>query len=173
MAPFELIISSTDSVGESMAVFKCRDSLAVRGMSSLLNLPCEECKFRCPRHVRALARTDALCCSVRGRASIQNRNKSSKASVENPCRPRGVLLARRSRRSWCLCLIQVLTLDANAPVREPKMAANAEICGNSCPLRAKIRQSTSFWTLIEMRVISSRTTRRPGILRVRHIKRRR
>ena len=128
MALFELISFPGDSAGESMAVFKCSDSLAVRGMSGLLNLPCEECKFRCPRHVRALARTDALCCSVRGRASIQNRNKSSKASVENPCRPRGVLLARRSRRSWCLCLIRVLTIDASAPVREPKMAANAEIC---------------------------------------------
>ena len=38
-----------------------------------------------------------------------------------------IRLARTSRRFWCFCVIQVLTLDANAPVREPKMAASAEI----------------------------------------------
>ena len=29
--------------------------------------------------------------------------------------------------STCFCVIQVLRLDANAPVREPKMAASGEI----------------------------------------------
>jgi hypothetical protein len=42
-----------------------------------------------------------------------------------------------SRRPWCFCVIQVLTLDANAPVREPKMAASAEIVAGFQDLLAK------------------------------------
>ncbi len=47
-------------------------------------------------------------------------------SVESDIR-----LASISRRFWCLCVIQVLTLNANAPVSDPKMATNAEVLAES------------------------------------------
>jgi len=43
------------------------------------------------------------------------------------CSRQKIRLARRFRRPWRFCVIRVLTLDANAPVSEPKMAASAEI----------------------------------------------
>src|SRR6266481_7214701 len=46
-----------------------------------------------------------------------------------------------SRRPWCFCVIQVLTLDANAPLSEPKMAASAEMVAGSHDAPIKLIQT--------------------------------